>query len=123
MRQKRNVKPESEEITIILFGHGKVLCQVENERKIELSFEHGKMLYQVENERNIDYSSEHGKERSQAEKRRIIELSFRNAILIKASLFRKKYRRIFGYAFSEKSNLFSRNLEKRFRPFARPGRL
>ena len=62
------------------------------------------MLYQVENERNI-------------------ELSFRNSVLRKASLFRKKYRRIFGYAFSEKSNLFSRNLEKRFRPFARPGRL
>ena len=61
MRQKRNVKSESEEITIILF-------------------EHGKTLYQVENERNIDYSSEHGKERSQAEKRRIIKLSFRNAI-------------------------------------------
>ena len=104
MRQKRNVKSESEEITNNLF-------------------EHGKTLYQVENERNIDYSSEHGKERSQAEKRRIIELSFRNAILMKSSLFRKKYRRIFGYAFSEKSNLFSRNIEKRFRPFARPDRL
>ena len=60
MRQKRNVKSESEEITNNLF-------------------EYGKTLYQVENERNIDYSSEHGKERSQAEKRRIIELSFRNA--------------------------------------------
>ena len=104
MRQRRNIKSESEEISIILF-------------------EHGKTLYQVENERNIDYSSEHGKERSQAENERNIELSFRNAILIKASLFRKNYRRIFGYAFSEKSNLFSRKIEKRFRPFARPGRL
>ena len=104
MRQKRNVKPESEEIPIILFEHVKTLCQVENER-------------------NIDESFEHGKRRSQAEKRRIIELSFHNAVLIKASLFRKKYWGIFGYSFSEKSNLFSRNLEKRFRPFARPGRL
>jgi len=72
MRQKRNVKSESEEITNILF-------------------EHGKSLYQVENERNIDYSSEHGKERSQAKNERNIELSFRNADLIKANLFRKKY--------------------------------
>ena len=104
MRQKRNVKSESEEIPIILFEHVKTLCQVENER-------------------NIDYSFEHGKGRSQAKNGRKIELSFRNTVLIKASLFRKKYRRIFGYAFSEKSNLFSRNIEKRFRPFARPGRL
>ena len=101
MRQKRNVKSESEEITIILFEHGQALCQVKNER-------------------NIDYSFEHGQGRSQAENERNIELSFRNAILIKASLFRKKYRRFFGYAFSEKSNLFSRNIEKSFRPFARP---
>ena len=36
MSQKRNVKSESEEITIILFENGKVLCQVENERNIEL---------------------------------------------------------------------------------------
>ena len=72
MRQNRNVKSKSEEITIILCEHGKALCQVENER-------------------NIDYSFEHGKRRSQAEKRRIIELSFHNAVLIKASLFRKKY--------------------------------
>ena len=104
MRQKRNVKSESEEISIILFEHGKTLCQVENER-------------------NIDYSFEHGKGRSQAKNERNIELSFRNADLIKASLFRKNYRRIFGYAFSKKSNLFSRKIEKRFRPFARPGRL
>ena len=104
MRQKRNVKSESEEITIILSEHGKALCQVENER-------------------NIDYSFEHGERRSQAEIGRNIELSFCNADLIKASLFRKKYRRIFGYAFSEKSNLFSRDFEKRFRPFARPSPL
>ena len=104
MRQKRNVKSESEEISIILF-------------------EHGKTLYQVENERNTDNSFEHGKGRSQAKNERNIELSFRNADLIKASLFWRKYRRIFGYAFSEKSNLFSRNIEKRFRGFAQPGRL
>ena len=104
MRQKRNVKSESEEITNILFEHGKTLCQVKNER-------------------NIDYSFEHGKGRSQAKNERNIELSFRNADLIKASLFRKNYRRIFGYSFSEKSNLFSRNIEKRFRPFARPSHL
>ena len=72
MRQKRNVKSESEEIAIILCEHGKALCQVENER-------------------NIDYSFEHEKGRSQEEKGRNIELSFRNAVLIKASLFRKKY--------------------------------
>ena len=72
MRQKRNVKSESEEIPIILFEHVKTLCQVENER-------------------NIDYSFEHGKGRSQAKNGRKIELSFRNADLIKANLFRKKY--------------------------------
>ena len=104
MRQKRNVKSKSEEIAIILCEHGKAFCQVENER-------------------NIDYSFEHGKGRSQAENGGNIELSFRNADLIKASLFWRKYRRIFGYAFSEKSNLFSRNIEKRFGDFARPSRL
>ena len=104
MRKKRNVKSESKEITIILSEHGKALCQVENER-------------------NIDYSFEHEKGRSQAENGRNIELSFRNAVLIKASLFRKKCRRFFGYAFFEKSNLFSRNIEKRFGGFARPSPL
>ena len=85
MRQRGNVKSEREEITIILFEHGKVLCQVESERNIELSF--------------------------------------RNTVLIKANLFRKKYRRIFGYAIFENASEKSRNIEERFRPFARPGRL
>jgi hypothetical protein len=74
MRQKRNVKSESEERSIILFEHGKTLCQVENERNIELSFEHRKGRSQAENERNI-------------------ELSFCNAILRKASVF---FERIIG---------------------------
>ena len=33
MRQKRNVKSESEEISIILSEHGKAVCQVEKRRK------------------------------------------------------------------------------------------
>ena len=51
---------------------------------------------------------------SQAEKRRIIELSFRNAVLIKASLFRKKYRRFFDYALFGKASEMSENIEERY---------
>ena len=66
--EKRNCKSFSEEISIILFEHGKTLCQVKNKRNVELSFEHGKGRSQAENGRNI-------------------ELSFSNAVLRIASLF------------------------------------
>lgn len=94
MRQKRNVKSESEERSIILFEHGKTLCQVENERNIELSFEHRKGRSQAENERNI-------------------ELSFCNAILRKASVFSKELSENLWLCFFRKvKSFFKKNREK-----------
>ena len=56
MRQNRNVKSESEEISIILFEHGKGRSQAENGRNIDLSFRNAVLRIASLFGRNIEES-------------------------------------------------------------------
>ena len=94
MRQKRNVKSESEEISIILFEHEKGRSQA------EISI----ILF------------EHEKGRSQAESGRNIELSFRNAVLRIASLFGRNIEESLVMRFPKSQIFFQEISRKDFDP-------